>query len=250
MTTVDLRFEDGFRIDPDAVAAAVTPRTKLISVTVPHNPTGTMRQRGGAAGAGRPRGPHRLPPAGRRDLSRPVAGRRPAAGGDAGAACHQRVVAVQGLWRARHPHRLDRSPATRRCRSCSWRPRSRSASAAASSTNGSPSRSWRTGRRSWTPILAEMRRRLRCGGRLDRRRGAAGLGGAVRRGGLLPADAGGAAGRHGRLLPAAAGGPWLPMSAPATGSSCPTPIFRLGYGWPTAEELESGLAAISAALRG
>jgi aspartate/methionine/tyrosine aminotransferase len=26
--------------------------------------------------------------------------------------------------------------------------------------------------------------------------------------------------------------------------------FRLGYGWPTAEELSGGLAAISAALRG
>ena len=42
MTTIDLRFEDGFRIDLDAIAAAVTPRTRLISVTCPHNPTGVM----------------------------------------------------------------------------------------------------------------------------------------------------------------------------------------------------------------
>ncbi|MBO9715106.1 pyridoxal phosphate-dependent aminotransferase [Sphingomonas sp.] len=39
---VDLAFETGFAIDLDAIAAAVTPRTKLISVTCPHNPTGTM----------------------------------------------------------------------------------------------------------------------------------------------------------------------------------------------------------------
>jgi aspartate/methionine/tyrosine aminotransferase len=30
----------------------------------------------------------------------------------------------------------------------------------------------------------------------------------------------------------------------------PDTYFRLGYGWPTGEELEAGLAAISAALRG
>jgi len=30
----------------------------------------------------------------------------------------------------------------------------------------------------------------------------------------------------------------------------PDTHFRLGYGWPTAEELEGGLQAISAALRG
>jgi aspartate/methionine/tyrosine aminotransferase len=39
---VDLKFEDGFALDLDAVAAAITPATKLISVTCPHNPTGTM----------------------------------------------------------------------------------------------------------------------------------------------------------------------------------------------------------------
>jgi aspartate/methionine/tyrosine aminotransferase len=38
---IDLRFEDGWRIDLDAVRAAVTPATRLLSVTHPHNPTGT-----------------------------------------------------------------------------------------------------------------------------------------------------------------------------------------------------------------
>lgn len=39
---VDVTFENGFRLDLDQVAAAITPRTKLISVTCPHNPTGVM----------------------------------------------------------------------------------------------------------------------------------------------------------------------------------------------------------------
>ena len=39
---LDLTFEDGFRIDPEKLMALVTPRTKYVSVTVPHNPTGVM----------------------------------------------------------------------------------------------------------------------------------------------------------------------------------------------------------------
>ncbi len=37
---LDLRFEDGWRLDPDRVAAALRPDTRLVSVCVPHNPTG------------------------------------------------------------------------------------------------------------------------------------------------------------------------------------------------------------------
>jgi aspartate/methionine/tyrosine aminotransferase len=37
---LDLAFEEGFRIDPDKLMALVTPRTKFVSVTLPHNPTG------------------------------------------------------------------------------------------------------------------------------------------------------------------------------------------------------------------
>lgn len=39
---VDLSHEDGFRLDLSAVESAITSRTKLISVTCPHNPTGTV----------------------------------------------------------------------------------------------------------------------------------------------------------------------------------------------------------------
>jgi aspartate/methionine/tyrosine aminotransferase len=37
---VDLKFEDGFRVNIDAVKNAMTPSTQYISVTHPHNPTG------------------------------------------------------------------------------------------------------------------------------------------------------------------------------------------------------------------
>ena len=36
------RFEDNFAIDPDAVSRAMTPSTRLIIVTQPHNPSGGM----------------------------------------------------------------------------------------------------------------------------------------------------------------------------------------------------------------
>ena len=39
------RFEDGFALDPDEVARALTPRTRLIVVTSPHNPTGALADR-------------------------------------------------------------------------------------------------------------------------------------------------------------------------------------------------------------
>ncbi|GAB3452031.1 pyridoxal phosphate-dependent aminotransferase [Massilia terrae] len=43
--TVAMRFgEDGYHVPWDAVAAAVTPRTRLIIVNTPHNPTGSILQ--------------------------------------------------------------------------------------------------------------------------------------------------------------------------------------------------------------
>lgn len=39
---VDLSFDEGFAIDVGRVAASLRPNTRLISVTCPHNPTGTM----------------------------------------------------------------------------------------------------------------------------------------------------------------------------------------------------------------
>lgn len=42
---VDLAFEEGFAIDVARVAAALKPNTRYVSVTCPHNPTGTMMSR-------------------------------------------------------------------------------------------------------------------------------------------------------------------------------------------------------------
>jgi len=39
---LDLTFEDGYRVDPERIAALMTPQTRLVSLTCPHNPTGTM----------------------------------------------------------------------------------------------------------------------------------------------------------------------------------------------------------------
>jgi len=39
---LDLRPEDGWAADPDALAALMTPRTRLVSITNPHNPTGAL----------------------------------------------------------------------------------------------------------------------------------------------------------------------------------------------------------------
>ncbi len=39
---LELRFEEGFRVDMDALAGMVSDRTRLISLTTPHNPTGTV----------------------------------------------------------------------------------------------------------------------------------------------------------------------------------------------------------------
>lgn len=37
-----LRFEEGWRLDLEALAQRITPKTKLVSLTTPHNPTGVM----------------------------------------------------------------------------------------------------------------------------------------------------------------------------------------------------------------
>jgi arginine:pyruvate transaminase len=42
LVTVPLLRETGFHPDPDALAAAVTPRTRAIWINTPHNPTGAM----------------------------------------------------------------------------------------------------------------------------------------------------------------------------------------------------------------
>jgi aspartate/methionine/tyrosine aminotransferase len=45
ITFIDLKFEQDFAVDLEEVAAALRPETRIISVTCPHNPTGTVMQR-------------------------------------------------------------------------------------------------------------------------------------------------------------------------------------------------------------
>ncbi len=40
--TLELRFENEWRLDPDEVAVRLRPDTRLVSITYPHNPTGAM----------------------------------------------------------------------------------------------------------------------------------------------------------------------------------------------------------------
>jgi aspartate/methionine/tyrosine aminotransferase len=46
-------FESGFALDPDRVRAAMTPRTRVIVVTTPHNPTGVAVDRSALEEVGR-----------------------------------------------------------------------------------------------------------------------------------------------------------------------------------------------------
>ena len=42
MAYVDLRHEEGWAVDPDRIATLMTPRTRLVSLTKPNNPTGAV----------------------------------------------------------------------------------------------------------------------------------------------------------------------------------------------------------------
>src|SRR5690606_16906991 len=39
---LNVTFENGFQVDVDELAERITPETKLVSLTCPHNPTGAM----------------------------------------------------------------------------------------------------------------------------------------------------------------------------------------------------------------
>jgi aspartate/methionine/tyrosine aminotransferase len=42
ISVLDLAYEDAWRVDPDALAAMLRPETRLVSITTPHNPTGQV----------------------------------------------------------------------------------------------------------------------------------------------------------------------------------------------------------------
>jgi len=46
------RFEEGYAVDPDRVASALSPRTRLVVLSSPHNPSGVVASEGALAGLG------------------------------------------------------------------------------------------------------------------------------------------------------------------------------------------------------
>jgi aspartate/methionine/tyrosine aminotransferase len=52
-TRFDRTFDSGYALDPDRVRAAMTPRTRLLIVTSPHNPTGALADEAALADVGR-----------------------------------------------------------------------------------------------------------------------------------------------------------------------------------------------------
>lgn len=248
ISCIDLEFEQGFRLDIDSLAAAITPATRLISVTCPHNPTGTMltaTQLLQLVALAADRGCHLLVDETYRDLS--FGDRLPLA-----ASLGEHVISVSSLSKAYGV------PGIRIGWLITRDPRLRESFLAAKeqiSICGSVIDEWIAAeimsRRELllAPTLAGMRRRLDVvsdwiedEALLEWVRPA---GGVVCLPRMRAEPAGGTTAFYRRLLAAeetyVGPGHWFEL---------PDTCFRLGYGWPTAERLEAGLAGISRALRG
>jgi aspartate/methionine/tyrosine aminotransferase len=248
VTHIDLAFEDGFRIDLDRLAAALTPRTRIISVTCPHNPTGVMLSEAelrALVDLAARHGCRLLVDETYRDLSfdapLPVA-----------ASLGEHVISVSSLSKAygvpgiRVGWLITRDPALQEV-----------FLAAREQINicGSVIDEWvaeqvvQNRDAILAPTLAEMRRRLATvsdwmAGE-DRLEWVRPSGGVVCFPRMRETPPGGLEAFY-RLLLEDHGA----YVGPGHWFEQPDSHFRIGYGWPTADELARGLAAVSAALRG
>lgn len=245
---VDLTFENGFRLDLDQLAAAITPRTRLISVTCPHNPTGVMlteRELRQLVALAESKGCYLLVDETYRDLS--YDGALPQA-----ASLSPRVISVSSLSKAygvpgiRIGWLVTRDPELQHLFL---------AAKEQISISGSVIDEWIAeqvlSRRQelLQPTLTEMRERLRLVTQWIE--GEPLLEWVRPRGGVVcfphmrAEPAGGVAAFYQRLLETygtyVGAGHWFEMS---------DRFFRLGYGWTSRDELKAGLEAISRALRG
>lgn len=248
VTHIDLQFERGFRVDPDEIAAAIRPETRMISVTCPHNPSGAVmheQELRRLVVIAAEHGCLLLVDETYRDLS--FDGRLPVA-----ASLGNHVISVSSLSKAygvpgiRFGWIIAHDPALQEIFL---------AAKEQISICGSVIDEWIGEQiilhreQLLPPILSEMRRRRDVVARwiageplLEWVAPSSGVvcfprmrqeppGGTERFYERLLAD-------HGCYV---GPGHWFEM---------PDTCFRLGYGWPTADDLEGGLAAISAALRG
>lgn len=244
---IDVTFESGFRLDFDRLAAAITPRTKIISVTCPHNPTGVMFTEGELrrlVDLARARGCYLLVDETYRDLS--FDGALPLA-----ASLGPHVISVSSLSKAygvpgiRIGWLITRDPELQK---------TFLAAKEQISLSGSVIDEWiaeqvLTRRQSLLqPTLAEMRERRRLvaewlanESQLD---WVPPQGGVVCFPRMRTEPSGGTDAFYRRLLEHhgtyVGPGHWFEM---------PDRFFRLGYGWTSRAELLSGLEAISKALR-
>ena len=244
---MDLEFEAGFRLDFDELAAAMTPQTRLVSVTCPHNPSGVMftaEELQRLVALTEEKGCYLLVDETYRDLS--FDGRLPQA-----AALGRHVIGVSSLskaygipgirigWLITRDSKLQETflAAKEQISIC-----------------GSVIDEWiaeQVMERSigfLDPTLVEMRVRRQLVsewiGREPLLEWIPPKGGVVCFPRMKAEPPGGTAAFYRRLLEShgtyVGPGHWFEMS---------DLFFRLGYGWPTRDELEAGLAAISRALR-
>jgi aspartate/methionine/tyrosine aminotransferase len=247
ISCIDLKFEADFRLDFEQLAAQITPQTRLVSVTCPHNPSGVMftaDELHRLVALTKASGCYLLVDETYRDLS--YDGPLPLA-----ATLGSHVISVSSLSKAygipgiRVGWLICRDPKLQE---------TFLAAKEQISICGSVIDEWIAeqvlARRTsiLEPTLAEMRERRKLVGEWIKQEPllecAPPQGGVVCFPHMRADPPGGTVAFYKRLLQTHGAyvgpGHWFEM---------PDTFFRLGYGWPTRAELEAGLAAISLALR-